>query len=295
MSREKRRRVWAEYGWGYLFIAPLCLGLLLFLVYPFVSAIVYSFSEYDLFHTPVFVGFANYVRVFHDDVFWRGFLNIIYFSLGVPLTIFVSLVLAVLCSQDIKGGAFFRALYFVPIVCGSIAVTFIWKWMYAPYYGLIHTLFTNLGLIAPFWLSSKLFIPSMIVISMWSGLGINILLYTAGLKNIPKDVYEAAKIDGAGWWRTFGVITFPSISPITFYLLVTGLIGSMQEFTRFRVMSSGNFSTATTVPVWYIYSYTGEYGYEFGYASALGLIFGLVLLVITAANFVAQRWWVKND
>lgn len=288
-------RLIKEYSWGYLFIAPLCIGLLLFLVYPLFSAVFYSFSEYDLFNPPEWVGLGNYIRVFGDGVFWKSFVNILIYSLCVPFTIFVSLLLAVLLNQDLKGSVIYRSIFFVPIVCGSVAVTFIWKWMYAPYYGIIDTTLSDLGITAPLFLGKDFFLASMIVIAVWGGMGINILLYTATLKNISTSLYEAAKIDGANWWQTFTHITFPSISPITFYLLITGMVGTMQEFTRFRVMSGGSFSENTIVPVWYIYLYTGEYGYHFGYASAMGIIFGLVLLVFVALNFYGQRWWVKYD
>ncbi len=291
----KKVKVIKECGWAGFFIGPLVIGLLLFLVYPLVSALWYSLCDYNLFDAPVFIGFDNYIGVFTDGVFWKSFGNIFYYALSVPFIIFVSLVISVLINQDIKGGVFYRSVFFIPIVCGSVAVTFIWKWMYAPYYGVIDRIFETLSLIPPLWLSDAWFIPSMIVVSLWGGLGINILLYSATLKNIPTSLYEAAKIDGANWGQTFFKITFPQISPITFYLFVTGLVGTLQEFTRFRVMSGGGFNENTIVPVWYIYFFTGEYGYEFGYASAMGVVFGLILLLLVGLNFYAQKWWVKYD
>lgn len=284
-----------EYCWGYFFIAPLMIGLILFLLYPLVSSVIYSFCEYDLFNAPAYIGISNFRQVFTDSVFWKSFRNIFYYVLCVPITIFASLLLSAVMSQGMKGAGAYRIIFFIPMVCSSIAVTFIWKWIYAPYYGLLDMFYQSFGMKAPLWLDNVHFIPSMIVIAVWGGLGGNILLYTPTLKNISRSQYEAAYIDGAGWWRVFFHITFPAISPITFYLLITGVIGTLQEFTRFRVMSNGVFSESTIVPVWYIYQYTGEYGYQFGYASALGLIYGLVLVLFVVVNFIAQKWWVKYE
>lgn len=284
-----------EACWGYLFIAPLVVGLALFLLYPLISAIVFSFCNYNLFTSPELIGWGNYAQAFSDEVFWKSFVNILYYLVSVPISIFLSLILAALMSGDLKGSSAYRIIFYIPMVCSSIAVTFIWKWIYAPYYGLLDSLFASLGLTAPLWLDNVRFIPSMIVIAVWGGIGGNVLLYTPTMRNVSRSQYEAATLDGANWWQTFFHITFPAISPITFYLLITSSVGTLQEFTRFRVMSGGVFSESTIVPVWYIYMYTGEYGYQFGYASALGLLYGIILIAFVVLNFIAQKWWVKYD
>lgn len=290
-----KTRTLKEYAWGYALVLPLILGIVLFLLYPLVSAIVYSFTDYDLFHVPNFVGLDNYVKVFHDRVFWRSFGNIFLYSLCVPVSIFVALLLSVVLNQNLKGMSVYRVFYFIPMVCGSVAIMFIWKWMYAPYYGLLDNFLTKLGIDPPLFLDKDNFIGSMILIALWGGLGGRILLFTPTLRNISTSLYEAAKLDGAGWWQIFFHITFPAISPITFYLFITGMTGVLQEFTNFYVISGGVFSSTTIVPVWYIYLYTGEYGYQFGYASALGMIYGFVLILFVVINFIAQKWWVKYD
>lgn len=295
MHRLKFRRNEILWAWG--FLAPMLIGFLLFFAFPFFYALLISFSEYNLFDPPKLTGFINFVNVFKDGFFLRSLLNALINALGVPIGIVIALVLSNLLVSVGRGSLFFRTIFFLPTICGAVAITFIWQWMYAPSYGLLVNFLRMFGADTAKinFLSSKNFMTSMIFMGVWSGLGVSILLFFASLKNSPQNLYEAAEIDGAGPFTKFFRITMPLISPVTFYILITGLSGSFQEFTRFQVMRGGSYNEWSIMPVWWIYNFTGKFGYEYGYASALGLILGLIIVVIAAINFVASKKWVNYD
>lgn len=292
LTKAKRK----EWFWAVIFLLPLTVGLLLFCVYPLVTGITYSFTDYNLFEMH-FVGLKNYKKVFFDSTFWRSFLNVIIFSINVPVNLVLALITSAVLNSKIKGSKIYRSIFFLPIICGAVATTFIWKWIFASQYGLLDNILYSLGVQnPPVWLDVNQpanFMTSMIIMTLWSALGTNILIYSATLRNIPATYYEAAKIDGANALTRFMKITVPLISPITFYLLLTNLIGSLQEFSHFKIMVG--YTENTILPVWYIYNFMGNFGYEYGYASALGVVYGLFLLVVAAGNFMMQKFWVNYD
>lgn len=292
LTKAKRK----EWFWAVIFLLPLTVGLLLFCVYPLVTGITYSFTDYNLFEMH-FVGLKNYKKVFLDSTFWRSFLNVIIFSINVPVNLVLALITSAVLNSKIKGSKIYRSIFFLPIICGAVATTFIWKWIFASQYGLLDNILYSLGVQnPPVWLDVNQpanFMTSMIIMTLWSALGTNILIYSATLRNIPATYYEAAKIDGANALTRFMKITVPLISPITFYLLLTNLIGSLQEFSHFKIMVG--YTENTILPVWYIYNFMGNFGYEYGYASALGVVYGLFLLVVAAGNFMMQKFWVNYD
>lgn len=292
LTKAKRK----EWFWAVIFLLPLTVGLLLFCVYPLVTGITYSFTDYNLFEMH-FVGLKNYKKVFLDSTFWRSFLNVIVFSINVPVNLVLALITSAVLNSKIKGSKIYRSIFFLPIICGAVATTFIWKWIFASQYGLLDNILYSLGVQnPPVWLDVNQpanFMTSMIIMTLWSALGTNILIYSATLRNIPATYYEAAKIDGANALTRFMKITVPLISPITFYLLLTNLIGSLQEFSHFKIMVG--YTENTILPVWYIYNFMGNFGYEYGYASALGVVYGLFLLVVAAGNFMMQKFWVNYD
>lgn len=292
LNKAKRK----EWFWAVIFLLPLTVGLLLFCVYPLITGITYSFTDYNLFEMH-FVGLQNYKKVFLDSTFWRSFLNVIIFSINVPVNLVLALITSAVLNSKIKGSKIYRSIFFLPIICGAVATTFIWKWIFASQYGLLDNILYSLGVQnPPVWLDVNQpanFMTSMIIMTLWSALGTNILIYSATLRNIPVTYYEAAKIDGANAFTRFIKITVPLISPITFYLLLTNLIGSLQEFSHFKIMVG--YTENTILPVWYIYNFMGNFGYEYGYASALGVVYGLFLLVVAAGNFIMQKFWVNYD
>lgn len=290
INRMKRN----EWFWGWVFIAPLTIGFLLFTVFPLVLAIVYSFMQYDLFHAPVWIGFANFAEAFRDSNFLRSLLNALIYTVGVPIGALIALVLASLLIYVSRGSVLLRMIFYLPTICGTVAITFIWQWMYAPNYGILQGLMEALGMKPISFLSSKHIMPSMIVMGIWSGTGTSILLFYSSLHNVSSTLYDAASLDGANFFQKFLHITVPGVSPVIFYILITGILGAMQAFTNFQVMSD-TLNDANVMPVWWIYKFTGDYGYRYGYASALGLILGFLLIIISAIQFFVSKYWVKYD
>ncbi|MFQ9422510.1 MAG: carbohydrate ABC transporter permease [Christensenellaceae bacterium] len=293
------KRKWKrdEVIWGYVFIAPIVVGLLLFLAFPAVYAIIVSFSEHGTFGDHVkFVGVQNYAKAFKDAYFWRSVGHSFYSALGVPVGIIVALALTTVILRSRQGNVF-KIVTFLPIVTGSVAITFMWRWMYNPLYGIINSTLSQLfDLKEPIdWLGNPaLAMPSMIFMGIWSGLGINVILLYAALKNVNQSYYEAAEIDGANVWQQFRYITVPAVTPVMFYMLVTGLIGALQDFSRFQIMAQVGASEAISMPVVTIYNYAIG-ALETGYASTLGILLSGIILLITLLNFFLSKYWVKYD
>ena len=298
-KNKMNRRKQNEYLWGYIFIAPLCIGFLLFTAFPLVLSLYYSFTEYDLFSPPKFIGFANFIEIFSSNTDWflRSLLNALIFTIGVPLGALLSLVVAAMLVNIGRGSTALRMIFYIPTICGSVALTFIWQWMFASHYGILWEFLENLGfhLTDDFgFLDEEHFMASMIFMGQWAGLGGGLLLFYSSLQNISRDLYDAASLDGAGPLTKFRAITLPGISPVLFYILLTGIVGSFQAFTQFQVMTGDIISEHTVMPVWWIYRYiTGEWGYRYGFASAMGLLLGLILIIVSAIQFVASKYWVK--
>ena len=284
-----------EYIMGWVFVTPLVLGFLLFTIVPFVLALSYSFTEYDLFHAPAWIGFANFAELFTDKYFMRSILNAFIYTLGVPIGAAVALVIAALLSYISRGSLILRMILYLPTICGAVAITFIWQWMYAPTYGILYQLMEGLGMEPIAFLSSEHIMLSMMVMGFWSGLGISVLLFYSSLKNVPRTLYEAAELDGANAVRKFWHITVPGVSPVMFYILITGIVGSFQAFTNFQVMTGDVIGESNVMPVWWIYKFMGSYGYRYGYASALGLVLGFLLIIISAIQFIVSKYWVKYE
>lgn len=256
-----------------------------------------SFSEHGTFGDHVkFVGVQNYAKAFKDAYFWRSVGHSFYSALGVPVGIIVALALTTVILRSRQGNVF-KIVTFLPIVTGSVAITFMWRWMYNPLYGIINSTLSQLfDLKEPIdWLGNPaLAMPSMIFMGIWSGLGINVILLYAALKNVNQSYYEAAEIDGANVWQQFRYITVPAVTPVMFYMLVTGLIGALQDFSRFQIMAQVGASEAISMPVVTIYNYAIG-ALETGYASTLGILLSGIILLITLLNFFLSKYWVKYD
>ena len=302
MERKKtyyiNKRKINDHIYGYLFSAPLIIGLTLFFFIPlgyavYLSFTNYSFANLDSYH---FIGIDNYVKAFQDEWFLRSLLNALINAIGVPIGVFFALILSNMLVKNPKFSVFYRTIYYIPTICGAVAITFIWKWLYTPIYGFLPKIFEFFGVKNMIFLGEDYFFPSMIVMGIWSGLGTSVLLLFAALKNISKSLYEAAEIDGCNGFQKFLHVTLPGVSPITFYILITGIMGSFQDFSRFQVVRGGVLTKWSVMPVWYIYNYSSStWNYQLGYASALGFLLGLVILCLSAFNFVISKLWVKYE
>jgi multiple sugar transport system permease protein len=293
-----RRLVSREALSAYAFLVPNGLGFLAFTLIPIVASLVLSLFNWPLQSAPTFVGLSNYVAlVTKDPVFKQVFLNTLFYVVGyVPLNLMLSLGIAMWLSSRIRGKNLFRAVFFLPVVTPMVANALIWTLLYAPGNGVFDWFLGSVvHLPAPNWLGSQtLAMPAMIVMSVWQGCGYNMLILSAGLQVIPRELYEAAAMDGASKPRRFWSVTLPLLTPFLFFALVMTLITSFQVFTQPYILTSGGPGVSTTTLVLYLYN-NGFQFYNMGYASALAWILFVIIMVITAMQFVAQKRWVHYD
>lgn len=295
-----QRRRWRERDKqtlaAWLFLLPSFLGFLIFTAGPVVAAGVISLLDWNLFSPPTFAGLRNFARLGGDPTFWSALANTGYFTVAsVPLTIVVSLALALLLNQGLRRVAVFRSLLLLPYATITVAVAFVWMWLYIPHDGLVNTVLGLLGIDGPAWLISDAWaMPALVAMSVWKGFGFGMVVLLAGLQAIPQQLYEAARIDGSGRWQTFRHITLPMLSPAMFFVVVTSIIASFQVFDQALVMTNGGPGTGTTTLVMYIYR-SGFENYEQGYAAAQSLVLFAFIVVITAIQFVLQRRLVHYD
>src|SRR4051812_4106749 len=208
---------------GYLFLLPNIIGFLVFSSIPVLVTLSISLLDWDLIRAPRFVGLDNYVRLLTEDATFRKvLLNTGYYVVGtVPTGIFLSLLLALAMNTQVKGIAFFRCIFFIPVISASVAVAMMWRWLYNTDYGLINLMLTSMGLQRVPWLSSTAWaMPALIMMAVWKNLGFNMVIFLAGLQGIPAQLYEAASIDGATRWHRFRYITVPMLAPTTFFVLI---------------------------------------------------------------------------
>ncbi|MGJ9382263.1 carbohydrate ABC transporter permease [Salipaludibacillus sp. CF4.18] len=289
---NKKKKWNKEYTWGYLFIAPPLIGFVLFAFLPILYSVYVSFTNYDLYNDPVWIGADNYTRLFFEDALFRKtILNTFYAAVGIPLGMIVSLGIAMALNQKIRGISIFRTAFFLPAVSSVVAVTLLFRWIFNADFGLLNIGLGFIGIDGPNWLTSETWaMPALIIQGIWGGLGINMILYLAALQGVNRALYEAADIDGGNGWQKFRYITIPSISPTTFFILITSTIGALQDFQRFMIMTEGGPNYSTITVVYYIYNNAFSY-MEMGYASAMAWLLGIIILIITLINFkVAQKW-----
>lgn len=243
-----------------------------------------------------FCGLQNYINIFHDEKFWKSLLTTIIYLIGIPIGMILGLLLAMGMNRKIPGIRLLRTMYYVPVVSSLVAVSILWAWVYNYDYGLFNSIIKLLtGHHGPNWLGDEFWVKvALIIFMVWKGLGTSIILYLAGLQNIPRNYYEAASIDGANGWQKFRHITVPLVSPVTFYILITSLIGGFQVFVEVQVMTNKggtNYSAATVV--YYLYDKAFSNG-QLGYGCALAVILAIIIFIITALNFAGQDRWVKT-
>ena len=268
--------------WGWGLMVPTLLGLFFFTVGPFLVAIYISFTSWSLFQGPVWVGLANYKKMFHDPLFWTSWWNTaVYTGFSVPLSMIIGLGIAVLLNRKLRGMAFFRVLFFAPMTIGVVASGLLWAWMFSPQYGLLNYIFHFVGL-GPFrWLTSaSTSLMSIIIVGVWRALGFTIVIFLAGLQSIPEALYDAAAVDGAGGWRKFHHITIPMLSPTIFFSTLIGVIMSFQVFEQTYVMTQGGPGNSTLTIIYFIYQNGFSY-LRMGYASAVSVSFLLVIVMGT--------------
>lgn len=287
-----RQRYEERLAW--LFVLPVALGIAIFQVYPTVFSLYASLTQWNLLTPPRWVGMRNYVDLFTTDrFFFQTMRNTGVYTLGVVVpAMILALVFAILLNQEIRGKYLYRAIYFIPVIAPAVAVALLWGWLYEPNFGLINSALRVVGIKGPAWLgSTKWAMTAVIIESIWAGLGFSIVIFLSGLQGIGREYYEAASIDGAGFFRQFYSITLPLLSPVTFFILVTSVIGSFQDFTVPFIMTGGGPAGATQLVVMYLYGLAFRLQ-NMGTASAVAYVVFLVIVSLTALNFVLARRWV---
>ncbi len=277
-----------------MFISPWLIGFILFMGWPFLRSVYLSFTTYDIVSPPRFVGLANYQTLLGDDpLFWQSlWVTLRYAFAVVPIGIVAGVGLALLLNAEVKGQALFRTIFYLPSIVPSVATAVIFSWILNPEIGLVNGLLRAVGFKdGPAWLTDAHWAPwSLVFMSIW-GVGGSMVIYLAGLKDIPVYLYEAARLDGAGGFKALRHITIPLLTPVIFYNLVMGVIGSFQYFTEAYVMTRGGPDGSTTFYALYLFQRAWNF-LDMGYASAMAWVLFLVVMAITIVLFRGQQKWV---
>ncbi len=299
MKSAARRRVLAGLG----FTSPWIIGLATFTLYPVLASLYFSFCDYSILQQPVWIGLENYQRLAGDEVFWIALRNTaVYAALAVPLGVIASLGLALLLNCNVRGLPIFRTLFYLPSIVPVVASSMLWLWIFNGEYGLLNAslapLFALWGGAPPAWLGDPAWAkPALVLMSLW-GVGNSMVIYLAGLQDVPRELYESAELDGVGVWRRFWHVTLPMISPVVYFNFIMGFIGAMQIFTQAFILSAaanngdgtlGSPARSTLFYTIHLYS-TAFQDLRMGYASAMAWVFFLIIAGLTwAANAVAER------
>lgn len=275
------------------FIAPNFIGFFLFTLVPVVFSLILAFMEWDSFSSPEFVGMKNFSKMLWDDTFWISLKNTFLYTIGVvPLTLVCSLGLAILLNKKVRGMKFFRTAFFFPYVTSLVAIAVVWNMLFHPTMGPINQFLKFFIENPPGWTSSSDWaLTAIIIVSVWRGMGYYMILYLAGLQSVPKELYEAASIDGANKWQQFRNVTLPSLRPTTFFVSIMLVINCFKIFDLVQVMTAGGPGRATNVLVYQIYN-EAFVKFNFGYASAIAMVLFVIVLGITVIQF---KWNQRQE
>ncbi len=281
--------------YGYLFLAPWALGIVIFLLGPVLASLFFSMTEYNVLKPPRFVGLANYQRaLFGDDLFWPSLGRTFRFALmTVPISITGSLLLATLLNQGLPGTNTYRTAFFLPHVTPTVATAILFQWLFHPALGPVNLILGLLGIDGPGWLTDASWaLPTLALVSLWGSIGGNqMLIFLAGLQGVPDQLYESAELDGANEVRKFVHITLPMISPTIFFNVILGIIGALKVFAMAFIATKGGPNFATWFYALHIYRHAFEY-FEMGYSSCLAWLFAVILFGFTFIQVRFSRHWV---
>ncbi|MFB4213085.1 carbohydrate ABC transporter permease [Shouchella sp. JSM 1781072] len=284
-----------EKWWGYAFIAPQMIGMILFSLLPLMFAFGISFMQWDGFGERTFVGLENYITQFQDSNFRAAMRNTTIYSLIVIPGGIAAALLSALALNKVKGKDFYRMFFFMPVVTSSVSIAVIWMWLLNGDFGLINQMLAAVGVEGPNWLTDRRFVlPSIAMLSIWWGLGTNMVIFLAGLQGISRSYYEAAEIDGASAWQKFKNITMPLLSPTTFFVAIMTVIGSFQVFDQAYVMTQGGPGNASYTLVLHIFdeAFTRS---SFGTSTSAAMILFVIILIFTLIQFTVSRKWVHYE
>jgi len=285
--------------WALFFIAPWLIGFVVFTAGPMLFSFFFSLTRYNIVDAPIFIGFENYMRAFgRDPLFWHSLRVTIYYgALSLPLGLLVGFGLSLLLNQKIPLLSLWRTIYFLPSVIAGVAVAIVWSRIFSPQGGLLNPfLERTLGIQGPGWFTDPSWaIPGLVIMSLW-GVGGGVIIYLAGLQGIPTSLYDAARVDGANALQRFRYVTLPMMTPVLFYMLVLGLIGTFQYFTEVYVISGGSGGPQRATLFYNLYLYQNAFKFnEMGYASALAWVLFLIVLALTLLVFRSSALWVYYE
>jgi multiple sugar transport system permease protein len=278
---------------GTIFLGLPLAWLFIFVVSPIFLVFYLSFTSYDILTAPEWAGTWNYEDLWYDTLFWKAVRNTLYYTVvSVPVGITLSLLLALLVNRRLPGATFFRTIYYIPVMTPLVAISVVWILIYGTANGLANSVLSFFDIAPRQWLTSPtLAMPSIIIMSVWKGLGFNMVIFLAALQAIPRELFEAAELDGAGKPRQLFSITLPLLKPATIYVVITAIIGSFQVFTQVYVMTEGGPNNATVTIVHLIYR-TAFVNLEMGYASAMAMI---LFVILVAASLTSFRLLSRNN
>lgn len=280
---SRRRRKIREAFLGYLFILPAFVSFVVFVLYPTLYSGYLSFMSWNVLNPKMaFVGLDNYIELLQDPQFQLAVKNTLLFALIIiPARIILPLGIALLFERVRHGTVLFRSLFFLPTLFSTVAVSIVWILIYIPTSGLLNNLMQFLGLGTRNWLLDPIWaLPAVVLMDVWKTAGYNVIIFTAGLQNVPIELYEAARLDGAGFWASLKHVTLPLLSPTTYFVFTLSIIDAFQFFTPVAVMTQGKPAGNTSVVVWYLYQQAFAF-FRMGYASAIAVVLVVAIIVVT--------------
>lgn len=290
------RLTFSEVFWGYLFLAPVLFGLLVFTFFPILASFGLSVTKYNIIDTPVWVGLRNYIGLFNDPLFWKSIFNTVrYMLMAIPLEMGLSLLFALLLNKGMKGLPFFRTVFFAPSVCSIVAMAMVWRQIFDYKLGLLNSIVGFLGGSQIPWLMlPATAMPAVVIMSVWQGVGYSMLLWLGALQGVPQTYYDAVVVDGAGPWAKFRYVTWPLITPTAFFMLIIDIIASFQVFQQTFVLTGGGPRQSTYTLILFIYEKAFR-NFLFGDASAAAYVLFFIMLALTVIQFRLQKEWVNYE
>lgn len=279
-----------EHRVAFMFVILPVIGFLVFSLLPFLYSIYASLTDWNGLGRMNFIGIENFQKLVHDPYFYKTMWNTLFLMLGIPIGLILSFALASALSRGIKGTTIFRTIYYIPVISSLAAISILWQWAYNGDFGLVNQVLDIFGIDGPNWLQNPTTVkPAIILMTVWKGLGYSMLLYLAAIQSVPKTFYEAAELDGATAFQKFRNITWPMVKPVTFFLIVTNIIGGSQIFTEINIMTpTGGPEYSSATIVWYIWQKAFK-NWQMGYACSMALVLAVIVFAVTALQF-----WINS-
>lgn len=292
---RRRRRSWT--GWG--FASPWAVGFVVFMAGPILVSLYYSFTEFNLFQAPKWIGLGNYVSLVGDPKFIRSIINTAYLTvIGVPLGLALGMLIALALNFPVRGQPLYRAIVYLPAIVPVVTATYLWRWVFNAQYGYLNQLLAHLGLTGPNWLSDPMWTkPAVIIITLW-GIGGTAIIYLAALQGVPQQLYEAAAVDGANTWQRFWHVTWPALTPVTLFQLIMGVIAAVQIFAPTFLLTQSRGNAASGGPgdsllTYTMYLFQNAFVFlKMGEAAAMAWILFMVIGLLTLVILFSSKRWV---